>query len=89
MRSSGASRPAGTLLAVVSPRYFESGNTEEEAVITHVLGMQQRQRRLIPLKIQEVEMPLWMFGIVGLDFTNKNNLVAPMEKLKHSLAPDE
>jgi hypothetical protein len=76
-------------LAVLSPRYIESGNTEEEAVMTRVLSMQERQERLIPLKIEEVEMPMWMFGIVGLDFTGKKTLIPPMEKLKSSLSRDK
>lgn len=73
-------------LAVISARYLESGNTMEEAVITKVLGMQERKRRIIPLKIEEVETPYWLFGVTGLDFTKDNELIDPMDKLKTTLA---
>lgn len=72
-------------LAVVSPRYFESGNTTEEAVICKVLDMGERQRRLIPLTIVKVPMPTWMYNIVGVDFTATEPLVTPMEKLKQAM----
>ena len=36
-------------LAILSPRYLDSGNTIEEAIICKVLDMRERRRRLIPL----------------------------------------
>jgi hypothetical protein len=41
-------------LAIVSRRYFESGNAEEEAVIAKVLDMGDRKKRLIPLVMERV-----------------------------------
>src|SRR5579871_2588321 len=41
-------------LAVISPRYFESGNTTQESVIRVVLDMNDREHRLIPLIIENV-----------------------------------
>src|SRR5690242_12553661 len=38
-------------LAIVSPRYFDSGNTNEEAIICKVLSLNERKRRLVPLTI--------------------------------------
>jgi hypothetical protein len=35
--------------------------------------------------IQKVEMPAWMFGIVGIDFTHANPVVPPLEKLAKTL----
>ena len=69
-------------VAIVSPRYFESGHTEEEAIISKVLDMGQRRRRLIPFIIQPVAMPAWMFGIVGIDCTAADPLVDPIEQVE-------
>ena len=72
-------------LAVVSPQYLQSGHCQEEAILCKVLDMGERKRRLVPLVIQKVEMPAWMFGIVGVDFTNTNPVVPPLEKLVNTL----
>jgi hypothetical protein len=48
-------------LAVVSRRSFESGNAEEEAVIAKVLDMSNRKKRLIPLVMEPVARPAWMY----------------------------
>ena len=72
-------------LAVSSPRYFQSGNTNEEAIITKVLDMDERRRRLIPLKIEVTEMPFWMYNIVGIDFTEQQPFVDPIGRLKQAL----
>jgi hypothetical protein len=72
-------------LAVVSARYLGSGNCEEEAVIAKVLDMEQRRRRLVPLLLQRVEMPAWMYGIVGIDFTASDPMVDPLARLKATL----
>jgi len=76
-------------LAVVSPRYLGSGPCEEEAVLTKVLDLRDRQRRLIPLVIEPVTLPAWLFGIVGIDCTKSNPLVDPFDKLRATLGtPD-
>lgn len=72
-------------LAVISPRYLQSGHCQEEAILCKVLDMGERKRRLVPLVIQRVEMPAWMFGIVGIDFTNPNPVVPPLERLTKTL----
>ena len=72
-------------VAIVSARYLESGHCEEEAIISKVLDMGQRQRRLIPFVIQRVAMPAWLFGIVGIDTTTAEPLVDPIERLKATL----
>jgi TIR domain len=72
-------------LAVISPQYLQSGHCQEEAILCKVLDMGERKRRLVPLMIQKVEMPAWMFGIVGVDFTNPNPVVPPLEKLVNTL----
>jgi hypothetical protein len=72
-------------VAVISPRYLESGNTGEEAMITKVLDMGDRTRRLIPLIIEPVAMPVWLYGIVGIDWTKRDPLVDPFDRLKATL----
>ena len=78
-------RQSRFIAAVVSPRYLESGNCNEEAVITKTMDMAERRRRLIPLLIGTVTMPAWMYSIVGIDFTKSDALTDPMEKLKQTL----
>lgn len=68
-------------LAVASPKYFESGNCVEEAIICKVLDMAERRRRTIPLIIESVTMPTWLYNIVGINFTDLNPLVDPHDKL--------
>jgi len=72
-------------VAVISSRYLDSGNCEEEAIICKVLDMGDRKRRLIPLVIEPVPMPAWLYGIVGIDCTQRDPLVDPFDKLKATL----
>lgn len=72
-------------VAVISSRYLESGNCQEEAIICKVLDMGDRKRRLIPIVIELVPMPAWLYGIVGIDCTKPDPLVDPMDKLRATL----
>ncbi len=74
-------------VAVISPRYLGSGHCEEEAIVCKVLDMGDRRRRLIPLIIETVPLPAWLFGIVGIDSTAADPLVEPFEKLRSTLGP--
>jgi hypothetical protein len=76
-------------LALLSPRYFESGNATEEAIICKVLDMSERRRRLIPLVLDAVMRPVWLYDIVGIDFTDPNPLVDPFERLLRTLSSTE
>jgi len=78
-------RESRATVAVISPRYLESGNCQEEAIICKVLDMGDRKRRLIPLVIEPVSLPAWLYGIVGIDCTKANPLVDPFDKLKSTL----
>jgi hypothetical protein len=80
-----AIRQSRFTVAVISPRYLESGNTEEEAIITKVLDLTDRKRRLIPLVIEPVALPVWLYGIVGIDWTKRDPLVDPFDKLTATL----
>jgi tetratricopeptide (TPR) repeat protein len=74
-------------LAVISPRYLQSGNCEEEAVISKVLDMGERKRCLLPLTLEKVQMPAWLYLLSGIDFAEKDPLVDPYEKLRKVLGP--
>ena len=80
-----AVRQSRFTVAVISRRYLESGNTEEEVMISRVLDLGDRKRRLIPLLIEPVAMPVWLYGIVGIDWTKRDPLVDPFDKLKATL----
>jgi hypothetical protein len=80
-----AVRESRATVAVISSRYLESGNCQEEAIICKVLDMGDRKRRLIPLVIEPVALPAWLYGIVGIDCTKANPLVDPFDKLKSTL----
>ena len=47
--------------------------------------MGDRKRRLIPLVIEPVSLPAWLYGIVGIDCTKRDPLVDPFDKLKATL----
>jgi hypothetical protein len=82
-----AIRESRFTVAVISRRYLESGHTEEEALISKVLDMGDRRRRLIPLVIEPVALPAWLYGIVGIDWTRRDPLVDPFAKLTATLGP--
>ena len=82
-----AIRQSRFTVAVISSRYLESGNTQEEAIITKVLDMGDRKRRLIPLIVESVPMPAWLYGIVGIDWTKRDPLVDPFDKLTTTIGP--
>jgi TIR domain-containing protein len=72
-------------VAVISSRYLVSDNCQEEAIICKVLDMGDRKRRLIPLLIEPVAIPAWLYGIVGIDWTTKDPLVDPFDRLRATL----
>ena len=78
-------RESRATVAVISSQYLSSGNCQEEAIICKVLDMGDRKRRLIPLVIEPVSMPAWLYGIVGIDCTKPNPLVDPIDKLRATL----
>lgn len=84
-----AIRESRYTLAIVSKRYLESGNCEEEAVLCKVLDMGDRRRRLIPVVIEPVEMPAWLYGIVGIDCTKQDPLVRPFDRLTSTIGPPQ
>jgi hypothetical protein len=80
-----AIRESRFTVAIVSARYLNSGNCEEEAVVCKVLDMGDRKRRLVPFILEEVPLPAWLYSIVGIDSTKQNALVDPLDKLRLTL----
>lgn len=56
-------------LCVVTARYLESDHTGEEAVIAKTLDLAERTKRVVPLVYERVPLPVWLHGLVGIDFT--------------------
>lgn len=72
-------------LAIVSARYLESGNTDEELVICKTLDMSERKRRIIRLDYEKVMLPTWLYALVGIDWNLQSPLTDPYKKLKETL----
>ena len=68
------------VLCVVTSHYLESDHTSEEAIISKTLDMADRRKRLVPLVFERVEVPVWLHGLVGIDFTGDAR-VDPVERL--------
>jgi hypothetical protein len=68
------------VLCVITARYLASDHTSEEAIISKTLDMADRRKRLVPLVFERVELPVWLHGLVGIDFTELAS-VEPTERL--------
>jgi hypothetical protein len=68
------------VLCVVTEQYLASDHCSEEAVISKTLDMAERSKRLVPLIFDRVELPIWLHGLVGIDFT-ESATVDPAERL--------
>ncbi len=76
-----AVRQSRYVLCLITPNYLNSGYCEEEAVITATLSMNERRRRLVPLILQRTDLPAWLQGLVGLDFTDPAAPFDPFDRL--------
>lgn len=74
------------ILCVASARYVESDHCIEEAIISKTIDLSDRRRRVVPLIFERVELPIWLHGLVGIDFTEAAR-VEPLERLDVLLAP--
>jgi hypothetical protein len=73
-------RQSRFVLCVISSEYLDSDNCSEEAVISKTLDMADRQKRLVPLIFERVDLPIWLHGLVGIDFTGSAS-VDPLQRL--------
>jgi hypothetical protein len=62
------------VLCVITAHYVLSDHTSEEALISKTLDLAERRRRLVPLIYERVELPVWLHGLVGIDFTPAANV---------------
>ncbi len=69
------------LVAVSRERQHASKKPSSARCSTWAIG----KRRLIPIVIEPVSMPAWLYGIVGIDVTKRDPLVDPFDKLKATL----
>ena len=74
------------VLCVITSEYVSSEHTSEEAIISKTLDLAERSRRLVPLVFQRVELPVWLHGLVGIDFT-PSATVDPFERLYRLVEP--
>jgi TIR domain len=68
------------VLCVVTSQYLDSDNCFEEAIISKTLDMADRRKRLVPLIFEQVDLPVWLHGLVGVDFTESAS-VDPFDRL--------
>ena len=68
------------VLCVITAQYLASDHTSEEAIISKTLDMADQRKRLVPLVFERVELPVWLHGLVGIDFT-EDATVEPTERL--------
>ncbi|HVH26488.1 MAG TPA: toll/interleukin-1 receptor domain-containing protein [Vicinamibacterales bacterium] len=68
------------VLCLITSQYLASDHTSEEAIISKTLDLAERRRRLVPLIFDRVELPVWLHGLVGIDFTPSAR-VDPMDRL--------
>jgi hypothetical protein len=73
-------RQSRFVLCVITSQYVQSDHTSEEAIISKTLDLAERRRRLVPLIFERVELPVWLHGLVGIDFT-PGAIVDPRERL--------
>ena len=75
-------------LCIVSPRYVVSGYCIEEAIVSSTLDLDERRRRLVPVIYERVELPGWMRGLVGIDFSDPAAFVDPYGRVFDLLRGD-
>jgi hypothetical protein len=73
------------VLCFVTRQYIQSDHTVEEAVLSKTLDLAERTLRVVPLIFEPVELPVWMHGLSGVDFT-ESSVVDPFERLRALLA---
>jgi hypothetical protein len=73
-------RTSRFVLCVVTSRYLDSDHTAEEAVVSKTLDLSERRKRLVPLLFERVDLPVWLYGLSGIDCTPQA-AVDPIDRL--------
>jgi hypothetical protein len=68
------------VLCVITANYGSSGFTNEEALMAKLLDLTERRNRIVPLIFEQVPLPAWLGGLVGINFTSAAQ-IDPIEKL--------
>jgi hypothetical protein len=79
-------RQSRFVLCLISAAYVESEHCSEEAVISKTMDLADRRKRLVPLIFEQIELPVWLHGLSGIDCTGRA-VVDPIERLSDLLAP--
>jgi hypothetical protein len=74
------------VLCIITSRFLDSDHTSEEALISKTLDMAERKMRLVPLIFEPVNLPIWLYGLVGIDFTATAH-VDPITRLLELIVP--
>ena len=72
------------VLCVITSQYLASDHTSEEAIISKTLDLADRRKRIVPLVFERVELPIWLQGLVGIDFTPSAS-IDPLARLRQLL----
>jgi hypothetical protein len=78
-------RSSRFVLCVITARFVASDHTGEEAIIAKTIDLAERQKRIVPLIFERVELPVWLYGLSGIDCTN-TAVVDPMDRVTRLLS---
>ena len=75
-------------VAVITPRYLESGFTELESVLAQHVGLEQRKHRLVPV-LREASAPwLGVRAVIGIDMSDDSTFETDAARLCAHLHTD-
>lgn len=68
-------------IAVLTPRYLDSGYTDLEGVLAEQLGIEQSRRRFIPIFREPCSPRLGIRAVLGLNLTDDAVVCAELDRL--------
>lgn len=68
-------------VALLSARYFASGDCTEEALLTRVRDLKDRERRFIPVMLEDIRLPVWIALLTGIRLYDRFATDDPRERL--------
>jgi hypothetical protein len=79
-------RTSRFVLCLVTSSYLASDHTSAEAIISKTLDLAERRKRLVPLLFERIELPVWLWGLSGIDCTPAAG-IDPIDRLLALLLP--
>ena len=73
-------RSSRFVLCVITSGFVASDHTGEEAIIAKTIDLAERRRRVVPLIFERVDLPVWLYGLSGIDCTPQAT-VDPIDRL--------